>query len=154
VSPFTGRDPPSFLKNEEKVSEDKEKVIKILNKVCRDGRDPSSRLSTRDWVFQERALSPRSLHFGQSEVGWECRSLISCECSASSLRYRRITSLLKQARAIMAWTKVIREYTLLGLTVSEDRLTALSGLAEIRHSSINDQYIAGMWREHLKYQLL
>jgi hypothetical protein len=54
----------------------------------------------------------------------------------------------------MAWTKVVREYTLLGLTVPEDRLAALSGLAEIRHSSINDQYIAGMWREHLKYQLL
>jgi Heterokaryon incompatibility protein (HET) len=146
-SPFARGKEPSF-------SEDKEEVMKVLNKVCRAGENPKSRLSTRGWVFQERALSPRTLHFGQSEVGWECQSLISCECSASSLRYRRTTSLLKQARATMAWTNVLEEYTRLNLTVPEDRLTALSGLAEVRHSPTKDQYIAGMWRENLKHQLL
>ncbi|KAK3493492.1 hypothetical protein B0T13DRAFT_403286 [Neurospora crassa] len=34
----------------------------------------------RAWVFQERLLSRRTLHFGSSEVLWECRSGCFCEC--------------------------------------------------------------------------
>ncbi|KAK3345686.1 hypothetical protein B0H65DRAFT_494879 [Neurospora tetraspora] len=35
---------------------------------------------SRAWVFQERLLSRRTLHFGSSEVLWECRSGCFCEC--------------------------------------------------------------------------
>ncbi|KAM5343636.1 hypothetical protein ACJ41O_012173 [Fusarium nematophilum] len=37
-------------------------------------------LLTRAWVFQERILSPRILHFAQNELVWECRTAISCDC--------------------------------------------------------------------------
>jgi hypothetical protein len=40
-------------------------------------RDP---LLTRGWVFQERMLSPRTVHFCNRELVWECASLIKCEC--------------------------------------------------------------------------
>lgn len=30
-------------------------------------------LYTRGWVFQERLLSPRVIHFGKEQVYWECR---------------------------------------------------------------------------------
>jgi hypothetical protein len=33
------------------------------------------------WVFQERLLAPRLLHFGPQELIWECADEISCECS-------------------------------------------------------------------------
>ncbi|KAK4118141.1 HET-domain-containing protein, partial [Parathielavia appendiculata] len=57
-------------------------LAKLLVTFCRSRNSvPDSRLSTRGWVFQERALAPRTLHFGSAEVGWECRSLINCECS-------------------------------------------------------------------------
>ncbi|ORX96794.1 heterokaryon incompatibility protein-domain-containing protein [Clohesyomyces aquaticus] len=37
-------------------------------------------LLSRAWVFQERLLSPRVLHFCGSELVWECRVVSSCEC--------------------------------------------------------------------------
>jgi hypothetical protein len=35
-------------------------------------RVESTRLASRGWVFQERALAPRVLHFGFDQVLWEC----------------------------------------------------------------------------------
>jgi hypothetical protein len=37
-------------------------------------------LLSRAWVFQERLLSPRVLHFCNSELIWECRQGANCEC--------------------------------------------------------------------------
>lgn len=37
-------------------------------------------LLSRGWAFQERLLSPRVLHFSESELVWECRQLCICEC--------------------------------------------------------------------------
>jgi hypothetical protein len=39
-----------------------------------------SRLSTRGWVFQERLLSQRTLHYTGSELVFECRAGLQCEC--------------------------------------------------------------------------
>jgi hypothetical protein len=134
----------AFTKN------DVDKVMDTLRKVCRKHEDVTTKLSTRGWVFQERALSPRTLHFGEFEIGWECFSIISCECSATSKRYRRTESLLKQARIKMRWADVVTEYTRMGLTVAEDRLAALAGLASARSESMKSQrYIAGMWERDL-----
>ncbi|KAF1830820.1 HET-domain-containing protein [Decorospora gaudefroyi] len=115
---------------------------------------PRSKLSTRGWVFQERVLSPRTLHFSEAETGWECQSVISCECSATSTRRKRTTSLLKKALSGMPWTKVIEEYTRLDFTVAEDRLVALSGLAEAQYNVQQDDYFAGLWKRDFKRQLL
>lgn len=35
-------------------------------------RVTSTRLASRGWIFQERALAPRVLHFGFDQVLWEC----------------------------------------------------------------------------------
>ncbi|KAK5725340.1 hypothetical protein LTR15_003525 [Elasticomyces elasticus] len=34
-----------------------------------------SPLGKRGWVIQERALSRRTIHFGRTQIAWECRSL-------------------------------------------------------------------------------
>jgi hypothetical protein len=47
-------------------------------------RTPMEPLLSRAWVFQERLLSRRTLHFGGSEILWECRSDCFCECSRIS----------------------------------------------------------------------
>jgi hypothetical protein len=39
-------------------------------------------LLSRGWVFQERILSPRFLHFCKDELLWECREEIICECES------------------------------------------------------------------------
>lgn len=39
-------------------------------------------LLSRSWVFQERILSPRVLHFCKQELVWECGQEIVCECGS------------------------------------------------------------------------
>ncbi|KAF2496592.1 HET-domain-containing protein [Lophium mytilinum] len=41
---------------------------------------PHSPLLRRGWVYQERLLSPRILHFGPDELIWECATMLRCEC--------------------------------------------------------------------------
>lgn len=41
-------------------------------------------LATRGWTLQERILAPRILHFGKSEIGWECASKRASECQSVS----------------------------------------------------------------------
>lgn len=36
-------------------------------------------LHNRGWVIQERLLSPRTIHFGQEQIFWECREIKACE---------------------------------------------------------------------------
>lgn len=45
-----------------------------------DGASPSFPIKSRAWVYQERLLSARVIHFAGSEVNWECRSARICEC--------------------------------------------------------------------------
>jgi hypothetical protein len=42
-------------------------------------------LLSRAWVYQERMLSTRVLHFGKYELFFECKTNIRCECGA--IRY-------------------------------------------------------------------
>lgn len=147
-TPFGEVLPSDFIKN------DADKIMDTLEKVCRDARDITTKLSTRGWAFQERVLSPRTLHFGESEIGWECLSIISCECSARGKRYHRTESLLKKASMSMSWVDVVTEYSRMGLTVADDRLAALSGLASVRREAMQKQrYIAGMWEGDLPRQI-
>ncbi|KAK0705485.1 heterokaryon incompatibility protein-domain-containing protein [Lasiosphaeris hirsuta] len=59
-------------------------------------RTPMEPLLSRAWVFQERLLSRRTLHFGASELLWECRACCFCECTrighADALSVRNLNS--------------------------------------------------------------
>ena len=50
------------------------------------------------------------------------------------------------------WTKIVDEYTELKLSVQEDRLIALAGLAYAR--SLSADYIAGIWADNIHNELL
>ncbi|KAK5657170.1 hypothetical protein OQA88_3227 [Cercophora sp. LCS_1] len=41
---------------------------------------PAFPLLTRAWVYQERLLSPRVVHFTPDELSWECNRSIRCQC--------------------------------------------------------------------------
>lgn len=137
-------------------------------------KDSQSKLSTRAWAFQERVLSPRTLHFGPTEMAWECRALCSCECSATNERTALVTGLLKISKALQpylhsqqessqhvfrrlddAWQRdIVEEYTRLHLTVETDRLSALAGIATVSSNlRPGDQYMSGMWRNTLAASL-
>ncbi|KAI8939172.1 hypothetical protein NX059_005005 [Plenodomus lindquistii] len=42
-------------------------------------------LNNRAWIFQERILSPRVIHFAKSQLFWECRETIACETYCKGL---------------------------------------------------------------------
>jgi hypothetical protein len=43
-------------------------------------------LNQRAWVLQERALSPRTIHFTAGQTYWECGSVIRCESLVQMIR--------------------------------------------------------------------
>ncbi|CCD49581.1 hypothetical protein BofuT4_P096890.1 [Botrytis cinerea T4] len=57
----------------------------LFNKEIWNDRLYSGPLLKRGWVLQERVLSPRSLHFCDSELLWECREMASCETYPAGL---------------------------------------------------------------------
>lgn len=49
---------------------------------------------------------------------------------------------------------LVEEYTKKQLTYPKDRLPALAGLAKLYSESLNEAYLAGLWENHLIYQML
>jgi hypothetical protein len=140
----------------------------------RDVRD--ARLNSRGWVFQERTLAPRGLHFAKSQVYWECRESLSWEALPEALRkpnplgiehhsqrelarLAEICSLGRQyiwpggfRRLIYStWNNFVHGYSRCNLTFETDRLVAISGLARLISSFLgdNETYLAGLFRGNL-----
>jgi Heterokaryon incompatibility protein (HET) len=111
-------------------------------------------LLRRGWVLQERLLSPRVLHFNKNELTWECNSETICECEMPGpLRHASIPSK-------HSWIHIVEQYTQLKLSNSEDKLPALSGIAQYFHSRPGQlgAYLAGLWEndlaKHLGWELV
>ncbi|KAI1467819.1 CNVH-domain-containing protein [Daldinia caldariorum] len=130
-------------------------------------------LLTRAWVYQERRLSPRILHFCGNELVFECKHHTACECediSADSTRdydswtkaheaylatHRDATKVDIRTRAEHECHTLIRAYSQLNLTFVGDRLPAMSGLAQHArrmretYGIPTGKYLAGLWEETL-----
>jgi hypothetical protein len=121
-------------------------------------------LLTRAWVYQERRLSPRTVHFCKHQVYWECQTNFDSE-DASEYRVW-ITDATgvdrdfgwgdKIVDSTRQWQKIVSEYTKLKLTYDSDRLPAIAALADqmSRLRPADDVYIAGMWRNSILSDLL
>ena len=107
----------------------------------------SAPLHQRGWVFQERMLAPRTLHFCQSQVIWGCLKERSFEGMNS---YRGKFDDLRY----MSWEKIVEHYTKSSFTCEGDMLVALSGLARAKQSLVQSPYIAGLWKTELPRNLL
>lgn len=128
-----------------------------------DNEVASAPLNTRGWVVQERFLSPRVLHFGRSEVLFEC-----CE-SASAERYPdglptnnswrsdfkrfRIGKTIGHDNLYRVWTSVLKAYTKCQLTFTSDKLVAISGVARYLQPFFPGcNYIMGVWTYRVERQ--
>lgn len=120
-------------------------------------------LMQRGWVFQERVLSRRILHFGSAELIWECMQHQECECSLlrSSLasqgwkeNYLPVSGEGVFGSNFFTWWKVVKDYSALNLTFDKDIFPALSGLAEEQMEARDSLYIAGLWQDSLLYDLM
>ncbi|KAI0871875.1 heterokaryon incompatibility protein-domain-containing protein [Hypoxylon argillaceum] len=133
-------------------------------------------LLKRGWVFQERLLSPRVLHFGMQEVLWECMEVAACECSyiktSKELQLSSVSEYLlrqmlgkishgiklaSQSSQVLRlrWHEIVAEYSALDLTFQKDVFPALSGVAkQMQHVRGGAKYLAGLWEDNLIEDLL
>ena len=127
-------------------------------------------MTQRAWVLQERLLSRRILHFGFSQLAWECGEVEACELYALGLESDKIRVFDDVSRRMLMeiaypsptltksayefdchrlWMKIAGRYSNCGITKPSDKLIALSGLAKFFKTCNQDMYLAGLWKENL-----
>ncbi|KAK8236004.1 heterokaryon incompatibility protein-domain-containing protein [Phyllosticta capitalensis] len=139
-------------------------------------------LLERAWVYQERQLSPRTVHFGDQELVWECREELFCECDlwkgtpTYSLKFQKglwpavddrnnlegphTSTMPSMAESdgpnfVEIWHDVVKGYCTQRLTKASDRLPAIAGVARlIQNLRPNDEYLAGLWNNSLIEDLM
>jgi hypothetical protein len=122
-------------------------------------------LLSRGWALQERFLSPRTVHFTELELVWDCAGQLQCECSEIHM-----DTLLshKPSKAQVRlhewpqipldhmqsnWESVVQTYSSMELSFTKDIFPALQGLAQ-RVPSKMGKYLAGLWSETLTVGLI
>ncbi|KAL1626589.1 hypothetical protein SLS54_002751 [Diplodia seriata] len=134
-------------------------------------------LYTRAWVFQERLLSPRLLHYSHRQVFWECSTISACEALPLGLprpldtvasmdrhwrlRLQKITSTNRNALVGDAdvpvdrfWKQAVRSYTKCDLTNQNDKVVAILGIATLVKDDLGGEgFKKGMWENNLHEQL-
>lgn len=120
-------------------------------------------LLERAWVFQERMLSPRVLHFVRNEIIWECRQQTWCTCEKDfninprneKKKYFEHLNQPTKANLVKLWHELVETYFPLNLTMPSDRFPALSGLAtQMGKMRPQATYLAGLWSDSLERDLL
>lgn len=138
-------------------------------------RVTDTRLASRGWIFQERALAPRVLHFGFDQLLWECAQSERAEEFPLGLPQRFINSGRRDFKWHLTtdpgsemtdtttptdhhsrlldqkWAVVLSNYTHCALTMPRDKLIAISGVAQVLAASTPTPtpYLAGLWASNL-----
>ncbi|KAI1345809.1 heterokaryon incompatibility protein-domain-containing protein [Xylaria sp. FL0043] len=126
-------------------------------------------LNRRAWVLQERVLSPRTLHFTENQMYWECWQYHQGE----DLEYSYLGVMKNEAFPVQlspksllcssptrspeppqGWWHLTSEYSSFGLTFQTDKLIAISGLVGKLESRLQITYMKGVWKEYLHHSVL
>jgi Heterokaryon incompatibility protein (HET) len=121
----------------------------------------------RAWCHQERLLGSRVIHFGDTELIFECLTSVNCECGALSNKPQDDSFKLFSGDAVVKsnplhtdpqrigqiWKEIIESYSVKDITYHADKLPALSGLAKFLHRGMGNYY-AGTFKESLLSCLL
>ena len=124
-------------------------------------------LNTRGWIYQERLLSSRVVHYTNREIVWECNETTVCQCKQPTEAHREYKRLHAQALDLVSppsnadltkiatrWRCMVSEYTWLNLTMEKDRLAAFQGCAmQVAHRR-EGRYLFGLWEDSLLHDML
>ncbi|KAH7366605.1 heterokaryon incompatibility protein-domain-containing protein [Pyrenochaeta sp. MPI-SDFR-AT-0127] len=138
-------------------------------------------LNNRGWTLQERLLPSRIIHYAQDQMYYQCDRYMQSEDGFSFDNTLFSLDLLMQRQMIRfqdhgvgeesasfipgthspskggrwdgGWLSLIQDYSQRKLTVSDDKLPALSGLVRILANAKGDRYFAGLWAKHLPEDL-
>lgn len=116
-------------------------------------------LFKRAWVYQEFTLSPRVVHFGTQEVIWHCTTVSKRPQSMSRIFEDRSGKVKHKKFNTdsyrQQWYRTIEAYSWRHLTFHSDKLPAIAAIARNQQKfRPTDQYLAGIWKETLLYDLL
>ncbi|KAK3332666.1 heterokaryon incompatibility protein-domain-containing protein [Cercophora scortea] len=142
--------------------------------------DGSSTIS-RGWVFQERMLAPRTLHYSRKTISWECICLDATEGWPDGdtwdweqdRRYHRPKEIFQTLCDFQppaqnpsfplankdietfyhAWGELVNDYSSKKLTQGSDKLVALHGVMGIIAEATGLRQAAGMWLDYLPLEL-
>ncbi|KAF2176894.1 HET-domain-containing protein, partial [Zopfia rhizophila CBS 207.26] len=120
----------------------------------------------RGWTFQEELLSTRVLFCsGYSWYNFSCltsRKRIDQDVKEVDNYYRprpwirrslKIPQHIFRGSPYDGWYEIVNEYGSRYFTNREDKLPALSGIAERLADAVNDRYVAGLWEKDLFFGL-
>ena len=107
-------------------------------------------LLTRGWVLQERLLSPRVLYFTAASLLWSCKKEKKDEEADVGHCHQPTHMGVRDpypGSHDRSWLDIIEEYSELNFTNHDDRLPALSGLAQrsFKEMPPGTKYLAGLW---------
>lgn len=113
-------------------------------------------LDHRAWAMQERILSKRVLIYGTSTLTWHCENSI-LGWNSWLRHHQKISIKLRKGDEELhklTWRNLVAMYSRCQLTLSEDKLPAISGLAgDVMSKSKPGQspgrYLAGIWESDL-----
>ncbi|KAL7790949.1 heterokaryon incompatibility protein domain-containing protein [Trichoderma ceciliae] len=120
-------------------------------------------LNQRAWVLQERALSPRIIHFTKTQTYWECGSVVRAECLVHSFKklswlgdshFPQTASRLNQDLSNCMFEDIFTKYSGLGITKLEDRPVAILGLESRLANFYNTRSVYGIFLNMLHRSLL
>lgn len=125
-------------------------------------------LSSRAWAFQERILSPRTLHFGPTGIDWECTEF--CESPTGPYHgdlKQALCGLKSQVTPpfdfhsseelwsfLQSWANIVSTFCSCEITCPKDRLVAFNGIIEEASRKSSFTSVAGLWKEVLPLELL
>jgi hypothetical protein len=124
-------------------------------------------------------LSPRTIHFGTERLFWECgekrafgihdwqnsQLVLANRAGSPNVRkkWRKYTADGKSRYVLNAskfgslyrvWNELRTAYVNTSVTYEKDKLVALSGLASAFQDLLGDEYLAGLWRKTLIFDML
>jgi hypothetical protein len=123
----------------------------------------NSKWNRRGWIFQEQILSPRLLYFTEDILYFKCLSSQKLEDDAYrfpdtlQIPWLRNDKIQKSwsffnstsEDVYRGWYSIVEEYTKRELSFPDDKLPAISGLAHRMVKTVNDKYLAGLWKGDL-----
>lgn len=132
-------------------------------------------LYKRGWVFQERLLPKRSLHFGKDQVFWKCRRGLACESLPGGIPVAPDNDVVEREKGVArirkmrpqdeedspeddktfatVWEHLVEEYSGCSLTYEKDKLAALNGMTGIFSVASLSRCISGIWNTHIARQI-